>query len=233
VDVVRGMRQFRTRNIDAPYLRDIADPASLTVDEVNQRRPLYPLIGFVNQLESVGFLESKNLSLRARTPELRVWKIGMQANGDYALNWSEDDDGIPVDNYDRRAEWGRMAQTPRHNFWAGATFRAPWRVSLAALGSAHSGYPYTTTVFGDTNRDGVVNERAPGVRKNENDGPNYFNLDLRLSKSISLLSSVEATLFAYGQNVFNSRNYTIPGGSSLFWINPSARRLELGARLRF
>src|SRR6185436_10528666 len=80
VDVVRGMRQFRTRNIDAPYLKDV-DPATLTPDEVNQRRPFYPLVAFINQYESVGFLKSKNLSLRGRTPEIRVWKVGMQFNG--------------------------------------------------------------------------------------------------------------------------------------------------------
>jgi hypothetical protein len=192
----------------------------------------------VNQYESVGFLESENLSLRARTPELRVWKIGMQFNGDYSWNWSKDDDGIPVDSYDRRAEWGRTNLTPRHNFWSGAMFRAPWRISLAALAYAHSGYPYTITVPGDANRDDLFNERGPGVPKNDNDGPNYFNLDLRLSKTLSL-PLVEATLFAYGRNVFNSRNYMIYGGPStsigggLFLSNPSARRMELGIRMRF
>jgi hypothetical protein len=233
---IRGMRQFRTRNLAAPYLRDV-DPATLTADEVNQRRPFYPLAGFINQYESVGFLESKNLSLRGRTPELRVWKIGMQFNGDYTLNWTEDDDGIPVDNYDRRAEWGRTSLTPRHNFWSGAMFRVPWRISLAALAHAHDGYPWTTTQSADLNRDGNFNDRPAGVRKNSNDGPNYFNLDLKLSKSISL-PRVEATLFAYGQNVFNSRNYTVFGsstsiGGGLFLGNASTRRMELGVRLQF
>lgn len=236
VDAVRGMRQFRTRNIDAPFLKGV-DPAALTVDEVDQRRPLYPLVGFVNQYESVGFVKSTNLSLRARTPEIRLWRVGVQLNGDYTLGWSEDDDGIPVDNYDRRAEWGRTSQTPRHNFWSGAIVRVPWRISLAALGYAHNGYPYSTTTSGDSNRDGNFNERPAGERKNDNDGPNSFNLDLKLSKAISL-PRAEATLFAYGQNVFNSRNYTIFStstniGGGPFLSNPSTRRMELGVRLRF
>ena len=236
VDIVRGMRQFRTRNIDAPYLKDVADPAALTFDEVNQRRPLYPLVGIVNQYESVGFLKARSFSFRGRTPELRVWKIGAQFNGDYTLDQSEDDDGIPVDNYNRRAEWGRTSLTPRHNFWGGAMLRGPWRISLAALALAHSGYPWSTTMSSDFNRDGNFNERPAGARKNGNDGPNSFNLDLRLSKVLSL-PKVEATLFAYGQNVFNSRNYTVLGnsttiGGGLFLGNASARRMELGIRLR-
>ena len=115
--------------------------------------------------------------------------------------------------------------------------RAPWGVSLSALAYAHSGYPYSTLVFADSNRDDNFNERPAGVRKNSNDGPNVFNLDLRLSKTLSL-PRVEATLFAYGQNVLNSRNYTAFStassfGSGLFLGNPSTRRMELGVRLRF
>lgn len=235
VDVTRGMRQIRVRDANAPYLRDVADLAALTLEEINQRRPFDPSRVVLNRYESVGFLEAKNMSLRVRTPELRVWKLGMRFNGDYTLGWSEDDAGIPVDQYDRRGEWGRSSYYPRHSFWMGAITRAPWRISLAALVRAHSGFPYTTFDSTDANRDGSFSDRPAGVRKNGNDGLNHFNLDLKLSKTVTL-PGVEATLFAYGQNVLNSRNYTAvvyPTAFGPFLTNPSIRRMELGVRLRF
>jgi hypothetical protein len=219
VDVTRGMRQFRVRDANAPFLRDVADPTALTLDEVNQRRPFYPLAIVLSRYESVGFLEAKNMSLRVRTPELRAWKLGMRFNGDYTLGFSEDDDGLPIDHYNRRAEWGRSSYYPRHTFWMGAITRAPWRISLAALAQAHSGFPYSAL--------------PASTGKNANDGPNSFNLDLKLAKTVTV-RKLEASLFAYGQNVLNSRNYTIFSTSfSSFSTNPSTRRMELGVRLRF
>jgi hypothetical protein len=229
-DATRGMRQTRIRNINAP-LPNLSG-APLTSEQLLQLQPLYPLNGYIYQYESVGFLKSKNLSLRLRTPEVHAWSVGLQFDGDYTLGFSEDDDGSLANNYNRRGEWGRTAQYPRHTFWGSALARAKWGIELSALASTNSGDPYSlydTAFLGSGGRVG-------GEPKNNHDGPNDFNLDLRLSKRIPL-PRVEATVFAYGQNVLNSRNYTVNSFatslSPFFLTNPSTRRLEVGVRLRF
>lgn len=238
IDVIRGIRQIRVRNINAPYLQGL-DPAilnTLTATEINQRRPFYPDTRAISQYESVGFLTSRNLTLRFSAPEQRVWKVGLRTMGGYTLGSSEDDDGVAVDNYDRRAEWGRTSLYTRHHIWSAAILRAPWGISLAGLLQAHSGFPRSVLALTDTNRDGNFNDRAPGTSRNSIDGPNVFNFDLKASKTMKL-HRVTTTLFVYGQNVFNSRNYTIFSSptsfSGGFPSNPSTRRMELGLRLQF
>jgi hypothetical protein len=80
------------------------------------------------------------------------------------------------------------------------------------------------------------------VGRNSHDGPNYFNVDLNLSKSFVIsrrgdgVPALSATLFVYGQNVLNSRNYTnvySREGFPEISTGASLRRIEAGIKIRF
>jgi hypothetical protein len=234
-DWVRGLRQLRTRDINAPV-----PAASTTTGELS--RPFYPIATPILQTESVGSLHAKNVSLRLRTPRLPIRNVGLWMDGGYSLGWSDDDNSFPADSYDLRAEWGPSNNYPRHHLWTGTTLRTPWGLSLAALIHAHSGFPYTTFTSDDKNGDGNYTDRPAGVGRNSHDGSNYFNVDLNLSKSFVIsrlgdgVPALSATLFVYGQNVLNSRNYTnvySREGFPEISTGASLRRIEAGIKIRF
>jgi hypothetical protein len=107
--------------------------------------------------------------------------------------------------------------------------RLPKGISVFALAQAHSGYPYSQVVTL------AFVTSSPG--KNTNDGANYFNLDLKVSKRVAI-RQVDATFFVFGQDALNSRNYAIvptltSSAGTGYFITTTGRKMELGVTLRF
>jgi hypothetical protein len=99
-DITRAVHLIRTRNINAPY-PGTALPAELLArlnsrdssvqaaarEEVDRMRPLYPMIGNVNQFESTGNAFSKNLNLRLFLPGThRVYGNNSRKEYDHRLH---------------------------------------------------------------------------------------------------------------------------------------------------
>ena len=60
---------------------------------------------------------------------------------------------------------------------------------------------------GDSNRDdNIYNDRLPGAVRNAYVGPDYFTIDLRISKGFQLSERVRITLLAESFNVSNRVN---------------------------
>jgi hypothetical protein len=230
-DYLKGVHQIRQRNINAPL------PGS-------QVRP-FPGVGNIPQFESAGSLRVHSLSLRFRTGHFALSSLSVQATGGYTAGSSEDDNSIPANAYDLRAEWAASSPFPKHHLWSGLNLTAPWGISGALLANGRSGLPYTITVGFDQNGDGSLTDRPAGVVRNSERSPHYVNLDARVSKTFGLpiRTGMDVpptfTISVYGRNILNATQHGIPSGvlaSPLFGVASSMRtprELELSARVAF
>jgi len=89
--------------------------------------------------------------------------------------------GLPVDNFNLRAERGPSASDIRHFFSAFGSKRLPKRFSLSAIINATSALPYTITTGFDNNGDSVINDRPVGIGRNSARGAARVEIGSRLS----------------------------------------------------
>ncbi len=71
---------------------------------------------------------------------------------------------------------------------------------------ANSGLPFNIRSNRDLNGDGVNNDRPLGVERNAGRLGTVFNVDLRYSRYIPLMSRVKGELFVEAKNLFNRQN---------------------------
>jgi TonB dependent receptor-like, beta-barrel/Carboxypeptidase regulatory-like domain len=162
----------------------------------------------------------------------------------------------PSDSADIEAEWGPSATSERLSFVASAVFNLPWRLTLAPVISYGSGQPWNRQLGFDANGDAGIGgfaDRAPGVGRNDQDGPSYSQVSLRLTKSIRL-GGGDLDLLIECFNLFNTTNYDVNTvDNAQFLIDPSSgsmapvpnprygeyldtlppREVQLGVRYRF
>ena len=128
-DIVKGLHQIRRRNINAPIPGTV--PPGTPQNVVNQMRPFFPITSTITQFESAGSFRTHGLSLRLRTGRLHLPAVSLQMTSGYTLGSSEDDNSVPANAYDLRAEWARSSFFPRHHLWSGVNAQAPlgnlWR----------------------------------------------------------------------------------------------------------
>ncbi len=142
----RGIHQFRTRNINAPY-PDPNNPLVLI-------RP-YPGAGFIYQTEASARSETNRITFGFNR---RLGKV--VAFGNYTVSWIKSDgEGIPADNYNLSTEWGRSFADRRHSFFTGAFLNLPKAFRINTFINASTGTPFNITTGLDTNGDGSVNDR--------------------------------------------------------------------------
>ena len=122
----RGVHLLNSRNINAP------------VDG------LYPFGGQSIRLltESAGLSGRNQLVANANVNYKRLFLFGY-----YSLSYGRDNnEGIPANPYDLRAEWGPSTYGDmRHRMAAGATIPVRWKFSVSPFLVANSGVPYNIT----------------------------------------------------------------------------------------
>jgi hypothetical protein len=166
---IRGVRLFRSRDINAPLPGSLARPR--------------PELMRVTQLESSSSSTSHGLALGFSG------SIGQRVSlfGNYTLARAIDDadgpEALPADNYNLAAERGFAARDQRHQVFLGAFLILPYGVQASPYFYFNTGRPYNITTGFDDNNDSIVNDRPPGVRRNSMRGPNFTSLDMRLSKT--------------------------------------------------
>ena len=69
-----------------------------------------------------------------------------------------------------------------------ANFRMPWNINADTIFNWNTGQPYTLETGRDDNQDTSTNDRPAGVPRNSLTGPGFFEVNMRLSKSIQLRS---------------------------------------------
>ncbi len=136
------------------------------------------------------------------------WR-GLFLFGFYALSYGEDDnEGLPADPYNLRAEWGPSSYGDvRHKGAVGATVPLPGKWSISPFLVANSGMPYNITTGLDPELTGSPSERpalvagappgcrvfdcfqldpppgAPVIERNYGRGPANVNVALRVART--------------------------------------------------
>ncbi len=236
-DLSRGVKLSRTRDLNAPL------PGS-------SGRP-QPDIGQIAQFQSSGgsLHQHFKTTLRQRFSMFSVVADYTYYHGvnDGSIRPRRGDVGLPANRYDLRQEWGNTAN-PRHTFNAGINSRLPLDVYLTTVVEASGGRRYTITTGRDDNNDGSINDRPPGVLKNSEVGPHFFNVSFNFSKAFAFNGGAlqggsgtgpQLNVFANLNNAFNMTHLGTPSGvmTSRFFMKSfnatSPRTIEAGMRFQF
>ncbi len=114
----------------------------------------------------------------------------------------------PSDPADLEAEWGRSETDERVRLVVTGIFNLPWRLTLAPIYEYGSGQPWNRLVGIDVNYDSYATDRQAGFDRNDQDGPSFSQLSLRLSKAIGLgPGDLELILEVF--NVLDTVNYDV------------------------
>jgi len=164
--------------------------------------------------------------------------------------------GYSNDPANPEGEWGRARSTERFHIVLSGIFKLPWALSLAPILEYGSGQPWTMRLGYDYNGDGFNSDRPAGVGRNDQNGPPYRSLSLRLTKAFSLGSAGRLEIVAEAFNLLNAVNYDVNSMNSGMYLsgptiaNPTAayvanplfgkysatlpsREIQLGLRFTF
>lgn len=212
----RTLHSLRSRNINAPI-------CPLQVNCLNTPRP-FPTLGNIYEFEASGRQNqhSINVNLRATiNPKISLW-------GNYRLGFvnGDTDGGFPAYSYDLSDEFSRSSFDSRHNVNFGGNFSLPWQISLSPFVTAFTGRPFNITRGVDPNGDQQFTERPtfgelasrcgllgltasycdisgndPNaiIPRNYAQGPNFFNVSMRIGKNFGFGGSGSNAAQAQGQ----------------------------------
>ncbi|MBO0858683.1 MAG: TonB-dependent receptor [Chloracidobacterium sp.] len=230
----RGVKQFRSRDINAPLPGDVGRPD--------------PLIGALREIESAGFAQTHMMEVMLRGKITRYFNGTVQYTLGQAYNNTSGINAQPADNYNLTGEWARADFDQRHRFNVLGAFKARDWFDLGMTVAITSGRPYSLTTGRDDNHDTIANDRPPGVLRNSLQGPGAATLDLRWSKEFFLKAvkngkkadegpSVKVGVTAF--NALNRVNYMgfVGNQSSPFFGQPvaalPARRVQFNFSFSF
>jgi hypothetical protein len=192
----------------------------------------------------------------------------------YTLGWgfnnsdASGDNGVsPTESTDLNADYGFSSSDQRHRF----VFQGVWQPRVTGLGIASavfdhwvlspnatvtSGFPYSAIAGSDLNGDGVNNDYPLFGRRNTFRGPNFRELNFRLSRVFPIYRErVSLEAIGEAENLLNSTNVACNaggcGGAVVTQYGPTllasptntsfgtattafnSRQIQLGGRIRF
>lgn len=116
--------------------------------------------------------------------------------------------GYPNDPHDMEAEYGRGRSDERYRIVLSSVHRIPWGLTISPIFEFGSGQPWTQRLGYDYNGDSFNSDRAPGVKRNTMNGPEYRSISLRLTKDVPVgMGSLQ--LIAEAFNLTNFVNYDV------------------------
>lgn len=117
--------------------------------------------------------------------------------------------GYPNDPTDLDAEYGYSRSHERYRFVMTGIFHLPWELVLAPIYEYGSGQPWNHRLGYDFNGDGKNSDRPAGVDRNDEEGPEFRQLSLRLTKGFRLFGDQQLEVIVEGFNVFDQTNYDV------------------------
>lgn len=151
---------------------------------------------------------------------------------------TEDFEFLAQDQRNFAAERGPSSGDARHRLSASTNLDLPFALRLTTLLTARSAFPYNVTTGSDDNGDLAVTDRPPGISRNSLRGAKAWQLDLRLSKLVTLAHR-RVELLAEVFNATNERNWADFDGvvSNATFGRPTSsgdpRQVQLGIRVDF
>lgn len=157
----RGTHEFRTVDINAPYVSATSQPPRLAGNSnVTGLRP-FGDIGDVYDYQSDGIFKQTQILLSVNST------VGKWATIFARYSFSDahsDTDGInsfPSDPYYFAADWGRSSLDIANSLFLGGSIAAPWGLRFSPFLVAHSGVPFNITTGTDLYLQGL---QAPSAR---------------------------------------------------------------------
>jgi carboxypeptidase family protein len=191
----RGIDLFRSIDANAPL-----PPARLN-------RP-NPNSGQEREIQSEGYQKSNALELTYRGRPSKFLNGQVQYTLSKTYNNSSGITYFPADSYDPAADWARSDNDRRHKFDLLGSIQPTKFFTLGLALSLYSGKPVDVTTGSDNNRDGVINDRPPGLPRNTLHGPGLVNLDLNVAHDFVLSKAhKEARTLTVSLNSFNVLNH--------------------------
>jgi hypothetical protein len=163
----RGIHQLRGRNLNSP-IPGVGRPD--------------PTAGNITDIEASGFSSTHRLSVNVG-PAKFVNGFFWSANYLLMKNSNDGDSpfSFPVNNFDRRAEWGPSAGDLRQLFSAFVSRKLVRGFAASSIIQATSALPYNVTTGFDGNGDTIINDRPAGVGRNSARGAGRWEIGGRLS----------------------------------------------------
>jgi hypothetical protein len=220
-----AMHLLRARNVNAPVPGTGVRPDTSTGDIYE-----YESSGVLNQnqwMTNVNSRLNRNVSLFA------FYSLN------YAKSNTDGSGSFPANQYDLAGEYGRSSLDVRHRFVLGGSVAAPWALRLSPFIIVHSGQPFNITTGRDNNGDNIFTDRPafaadlgrPGVvvtpygafdpnpgpgeiiiPRNYGEGPGYFSVNLRLSRTFGFGARRGNRLSGSGDSGGGDRHYGARGG---------------------
>jgi hypothetical protein len=206
---------------DAPYSRDInlgpvvatlADGRPVFTGSANRPNPQFRAINLVESKGRSSY-HGVDLTLRQRLA------AGLQLTGNYsyakARSIGDMEGGALTDPSDPERDWGSSPGDVRHTFTAQASyapevgtgaFRWITGFQFSTLMFYNSGFPVNAVAGADLNNDLVLNDRLPFRERNAFTGPDYLQVDFRLSRRIRFTSASSLELMLESENLLNRLN---------------------------
>ncbi|HMJ26173.1 MAG TPA: carboxypeptidase regulatory-like domain-containing protein, partial [Pyrinomonadaceae bacterium] len=162
----RGIHQLRGFNLNSPI------PVFGRPD---------PTAGNITDIEASGFSSTHRLSVNVG-PAKFVNGFFWSANYLLMKNSNDGDSpfSFPVNNFDRRAEWGPSAGDLRQLFSAFVSRKLVRGFSASSIIQATSALPYNVTTGFDSNGDTIINDRPVGLGRNSARGAGRWEIGGRL-----------------------------------------------------
>jgi hypothetical protein len=120
----------------------------------------------------------------------------------------------PQDPTNLNLDRGLSEFDERHKVVVAGVFDSPWKgnilsgFQLAPIFSYHSGHPFNLLAGGEVNGDNhTTNERPIGASRDTGQGPNYVDVDMRLSWRHKLGERANLQFTAEGFNIANRTNF--------------------------
>jgi len=127
----------------------------------------------------------------------------------------------PMDPTNLAGERGLSDFDQRHKVVLAAVLNTPWKGNNLNAGQRifggfqfspiiryNSGHPFNILAGSDINGDRhSTNDRPLGVGRNAGTGPDYFDVDLRVTRGFKLTERSSLNFIAEGFNIFNRTNF--------------------------
>lgn len=179
----------------------------------NARRP-FAAYDQVNMYTNDGHSEYRALVLslngNIRQRDLITASVTISDKKNISDDFSPDfPTGYPSDPHDIEAEYGYARGHERYRIVLSGIFHGPWGLQFAPIYEYGSGQPWTRRLGYDANGDGKNSDRPAGVGRNEEDGPAFRQLSLRLTKAFEVPGFGQLEAIAEAFNVTNVTNYDV------------------------
>jgi len=227
----RGWYQLRSRDANAPLPPEFSG-------RPDARFNVLRWIESGSRVEANALEVTLRGNLGPKVTGLVQYTFGKTLTDTGGVNW------FPANSFDPLGEWGRADADRRQQFnFLGTANLHRW-LNLGLSVSLLSSPPFNITTGSDDNRDGMPNDRPPGVPRNTGQGPGYVGIDLRWYREFRFQPSAKErspslTLSLDAFNLSNRVNYQnfLGALTSPFFGKPVAaqppRRVQIGIRLQF